>query len=34
MKIREKKRYEAAIARTRPKRMQWWNEARYGHIRH
>jgi len=34
MKIVEKKRYEAAVARTRPKRMQWWNEARYGMFVH
>ena len=34
MKLRSKKQYEAIVARTRPQRMKWWNEARYGMFVH
>jgi len=34
MKLVGKKQYEAAVARTRPQRMKWWNEARYGMFVH
>ena len=34
MKLQSKKQYEAAVTRTRPERMQWWNEARYGMFVH
>jgi len=34
MKIQSKKQYEAGVARTRPQRMAWWNEARYGMFVH
>lgn len=34
MKLQAKKQYEAAVTRTRPERMQWWNEARYGMFVH
>jgi len=33
-KLLDRARYEAAIAETRPKRMKWWNEARYGMFVH
>lgn len=33
-KLLDKKRYEAAVAATRPQRMQWWNEARFGMFVH
>lgn len=32
--LKYKSEYEAAVARTRKKRMQWWNEARYGMFVH
>jgi len=34
MPLLSRKPYEAAIARTRAKRMKWWNEARYGMFVH
>jgi len=34
MDLLDKKRYEADVARTRPGRMQWWNEARFGMFIH
>ena len=33
-KLLDKARYEAAVAESRPKRMKWWNEARYGMFVH
>lgn len=34
MTYKNKKQYEADTARTRPERMKWWNEARYGMFIH
>jgi len=34
MRLKSRKPYEAAVARTRPERMKWWNEARYGMFIH
>lgn len=34
LKLLGKKQYEAAVAATRPKRMKWWNDARYGMFVH
>lgn len=34
MKIYSKKQYESKVDRTRPQRMKWWNEARYGMFVH
>ncbi len=34
MKLLNKKQYELKVAKTRAKRMQWWNEARYGMFVH
>lgn len=34
MKLQGKKQYEAAVAKTRAKRMKWWHESRYGMFVH
>ena len=34
MRLKSRKPYEAAVARSRPQRMKWWNEARYGMFIH
>lgn len=34
MILKNKSEYEAAIAKTRNRRMKWWNEARYGMFVH
>ena len=33
-KLQHKQQYEAGVARTRAKRMKWWNDARYGMVVH
>jgi len=34
MRLKRKQQYEAAVARTRAKRMKWWHEARFGMFVH
>ncbi len=34
MELANKQTYEAEVTRTRPERMAWWNEARYGMFVH